>query len=280
VRISAILAAVALLFSWAAADSGTDADAQQLVSQVIENELKAAKDDNTNWMYIAQVQEKGRLETRRVVESKDGDVSRVVAIDGKPLSGEEQRKEEERISKLVNSPDQLEKQRKNSQEDARKARAMLNLIKQAFLFRFDGQDGRFVRLRFEPNPNFNPSTREARVLHAMAGVMLVDPKEKRLAALHGRMVSNVDFGFGLLGRLYKGGTFAMKRAEIAPGHWEITLLDVHLNGKALLFKSINEQQHEVRSNFKEVPDNFDARQAAQLVNRNTEWAELRAARAD
>lgn len=279
-RISAIVAAVPLLLSLSfAADSAPDLTPQQLVHQVVENELQADKNDTSNWMYIAQVQQKGRVETRRVVESKDGDVYRVVAIDAKPVSPEEQRKEEERISRLVNDRAKLDKQRKDGQEDGRKAREMLQMIRDAFLFKYDGHEGSYVRLKFEPNPNFDPPTREARVLHAMAGVMLVDPREKRLVGLHGRMMNDVDFGFGILGHLNKGGTFALKRAEVAPGHWESTLIDVHLNGRALLFKSINEQQHEVRSNFKQVPDNFNARQAAQEVNRNADWAEVRVASA-
>jgi len=278
-RISAIVAAVPLLLGAALADPTPRIDPQQLVSEVVANEEQAAKNDNTNWMYVAQVTQKGRVETRRVVECQDGDVSRLVAIDGKPLTPDEQRKEDERISKVVNDQDQLAKQRKNSQEDARKAREMLQMIKDAFLFKFDGREGRFIRLKFEPNPKFDPPNREARVLHAMAGVMLVDGKEKRLAALQGRMVNDVEFGAGILGHLYKGGTFALKRAEVAPGHWESTLVDVHLNGKALLFKSINEQQHEVRSNFKQVPDSEDARAAAQEVERNADWATLRVASA-
>jgi hypothetical protein len=274
-RISAILAALPMLLSFAFADSRPSVNAQQLVSEVVQNELNADKNDQSNWMYIDEAQEKGRVETKRVVESKDGDISRLIAINGKPLSPEEQKKEDQRVARLVNDQDKLAKQRKDGQEDGNKAREMLHMIRDAFLFTQDGQEGQFVRLKFVPNPKFDPPTREARVLHAMAGTMLVDAKEKRLAGLQGKMVSDVDFGFGILGHLNKGGTFALKRAEVAPGHWESTLIDVHLNGKALLFKSINEQQHEVRSNFKQVPQ-MDARRAAQELDRNADWGQMRA----
>ena len=63
-------------------------------------------------------------------------------------------------------------------------------------------------------------------------------------------MSDVEFGFGVLGKLQKGGTFEVVQSEVAPRDWEVSLLDVHITGRALFFHTIGKQQHEVRSQAK------------------------------
>jgi hypothetical protein len=77
----------------------------------------------------------------------------------------------------------------------------------------------------------------------------VNTKEDRLAEIDGHLIQRVNFGGGLLGHLEKGGKFHVKQSEVVPGHWEIVEMLVDMKGKALFFKTINEQQDEVRSSF-------------------------------
>ena len=46
----------------------------------------------------------------------------------------------------------------------------MRLIPEAFLFDYDGVDGSLVRLKFHPNPSYNPPTYEARVARGLAGI--------------------------------------------------------------------------------------------------------------
>lgn len=139
------------------------------------------------------------------------------------------------------------------------------MLPEGFLYQYEADEGRNIRLSFRPNPKFRPPTTEAKVFHAMEGMMLVDATEKRLVELRGQLTRDVVFGWGILGRLYAGGTCDVQQTEVAPGHWEATLIDVHIRGKALFFKTINEQQHEVRSNFRQVAKNMTLQQAAEML---------------
>jgi hypothetical protein len=103
------------------------------------------------------------------------------------------------------------------------------------------------------------------VFHSMEGVMLIDTKQVRLAKLTGKLVSDVDFGFGILGRLRKGGTFEVVQSQVGRRSWEMSLLDVHISGRALFFHTIGEQQHEVRSQFTPVPSGLSLAQAASML---------------
>jgi hypothetical protein len=60
----------------------------------------------------------------------------------------------------------------------------------------------------------------------------------RVAEVVGRLTHEVKFGGGLLGHLDSGGDFDVKQAEVAPGFWELTVLNVHMKGKALFFRTI------------------------------------------
>src|SRR5581483_5271383 len=103
----------------------------------------------------------------------------------------------------------------------------------AFLFQVAGRHGETVRLQFRPNPAFDPPSNEAKVFHAMAGILVINTRAKRLEKINGTLMSDIDFGFGILGKIHKGGTFAVVQSEMAPSDWEVTSLNVNINGRAL-----------------------------------------------
>jgi hypothetical protein len=76
----------------------------------------------------------------------------------------------------------------------------------------------------------------------------------------------VKFGGGLLGHLDSGGQFEVKQEEVAPGYWELTLLNVNMKGKAFFFKTIGVQQKFRRTEFHQVPDDVTLAQAADLLH--------------
>jgi hypothetical protein len=102
----------------------------------------------------------------------------------------------------------------------------------------------------------------------MDGSLLVDGEQKRLAEIEGRLTSPVKFGWGLLGHLDKGGTFLVTQQDLGSGHWELTKLDVEMNGKALFFKTIAVREKELNTDFQQVPEGIRPRQAFELLRQN------------
>jgi len=93
----------------------------------------------------------------------------------------------------------------------------------------------------------------------------VDAKQKRLAEISGKLMSEVKFGGGVLGHLDKGGTFWVKQQDLGSGHWEITVLDVQMIGKALFFKTIDVAEKDSYTNFQPVTEGTTLAKAAQLL---------------
>jgi hypothetical protein len=245
------------------------------VKNVIYNEMHPASATTIRWKYRLAKTSGAKEETRTVVETQSGSLDRLVALGGRPLSGSEQADETKRILKFAHNPDEQRKAEAARRKDAEQCDSFLKMIPDAFLFEYAGENGTAVKLTFKPNPHFQAPSREGRVLQQMAGEMWVDGRQQRLISISGHLMNEVKFGGGLLGHLAQGGEFTVKRAQIAPGDWELTELSVNMQGKALLFKSIAVQQKEVHSNFERMPDDLTLADAANVLLKQTLVAENR-----
>src|ERR1700679_1520506 len=106
----------------------------------------------------------------------------------------------------------------------------------------------------------------------MSGDLWIGVDSKRLVRLDGKLRENVDFGYGILGRLYKDGWFRLERTHVTgtsgDGDWKTDRLEVHMTGRAMLFKTIARETSEVRGGFTPVPAGLSLQQAATLVRQS------------
>ena len=265
------IAVIALLSSAALAQTSATLNQPALttVKNVIYNEMHPSSANNAHWKYRLEKTSGSKTETRTVIETQSGSLDRLVAVDGQQLSSAERAEETKRILKFAHNPDAQRKAEEARRKDAQQCDSFLKMIPDAFVFEYAGTNGSAVKLNFKPNPHFQAPSREGRVLQQMAGEMWVDGRQQRLISISGRLINEVKFGGGLLGHLAKGGQFTVKRAEIAPGDWELTELTVNMQGKALLFKSIAVQQKEAHSNFERMPDELTVADAANVLLKQT-----------
>jgi hypothetical protein len=241
---------------------------QQLVQAAVQNGLNQTAKGQVHWCYREAVDKEGAVETRELCQTSAGDIDRMVAINGQSLSYEQQKREDERIRRLLANPAELRRQKLRQEQDAANERRMFAMFPIAFRYQYDGTERGLVKLRFEPNPSFEPVTRQDEVFHHLEGTMLIDPEQKRFAQSEGRLTSEVRFLGGLLGHLDKGGIFAVTFKEVESGDWETVSLNVHMIGRALLFKTISVQEEREFENYRSVPANITLRQAAELLEKS------------
>jgi hypothetical protein len=238
--------------------------AADLVNAVVANEL-ADRVERRKWMYLIEKRDGMQILTEEQVETKDGPLFRVLAIDGKPLDPDQRRQDNERIDRLLHDPGEQLKVKRAHDEDEQKLETLIRLMPVVFLYDYDGVEGTLVRVKFRPNPNYNPSTYEGRVVHSLAGTILIDPHQQRLTKLSGQLINPVEFGWGLLGHIDNGGAVEIGRIEVGPSEWKTALIDIQLSGRLVLFKTISKQEYETRSDFRAVPDDLSLSQANQLT---------------
>ena len=238
--------------------------ADQFVNEVLPHEVEAQLQDHTLWTYLERKQVDGVWKLFHVYQTQEGQIDRLVEVNGQRLTPAQLEDEDQRIQRLISRPSQVRQRQKREHDDGVQAQNLLRMFPAAFRFQYDGAQGSLVRLRFTPNPQFQPTDHTTQVFHHMEGTMLLDPEQKRLAAINGTLTSEVKFFAGLLGHLDKGGTFAVKQ-EVSPHLWEVTVMHVHMRGKALFFKTIDAQEDETYSDFQPVPSDTTLHQAAELL---------------
>jgi hypothetical protein len=241
----------------------TPRPATDIVAEAVRAELAADQNDRSHWRYRdEQKQQDDSISI--VVQTDNGAVRRLIAKYGRALTPAEAQAESDRINNFIHDPSLLAKQHRDGAQDGKSARDLLNMLPTAFLWRVESENADTIRLHFEPNPSFDPPSLQARVLSAMNGELVVDKNQHRIETISGRLTRDVTIGFGFLGRLRAGGTFRVERRQVAPNLWQITETHVHIDGKALFFKNISQDQDEVQSSFTQVPEGTTLEQAVQM----------------
>jgi hypothetical protein len=258
--------------------SSTDTAATNLnalVRDILQNELLAQADDHFLWCYRKLTEKDGKQQLFAACQTNALEIDRLMAVNGKPLTEQQWKQENQRIERLLKNRLQLKKEKQQQREDGEQATLMLKMVPDAFLFQQESSDGNRITLRFTPNPTFRASGTSESVFHHMEGTLTLDVKQKRLVEISGRLNSEVKFAGGLLGHLDKGGTFYVKQQEVGPGCWEMTRMDVQMNGKALFFKTISVRTKEINTDFHAVPPAASIQQVAALTNESGDKSQMR-----
>lgn len=235
---------------------------EQVVTEAVNTELRDDAQDHTHWLYYEVDLQPGNNVEQWVAQTSQGSLKCVLDRNGQKFDKQQQRSA---MDAFISNPTAQAKQRRGARHDDRQAAQMLRMLPQAFIWtRGDAQNGETV-YHFKPNPNFTPPSWQGRVFAAMAGDMTVDDAQHRIAMLKGTLIHDVKFFFGIFGNLLSGGTFSVQRQQLAPGVWQITQAHIHIQGHALLFKSISAQEDDVKWKFKRLPDDITFAQAEKLL---------------
>ena len=242
-------------------------EAQSLVQRAVEVELAADRDDHSLWHYrMSEKQENDAVYD--VVDTTQGELRRKIEVHGRPVTPDEQKAETARIRSYLGETRLQAKNKRDGEHDDASAAKLLNLLPKAFLWKVANESADTITLHFLPDPAFKAPDYESRVLSAMMGDLVVDKKQHRIAIIRGTLAHDVEFGYGLFGKLKQGGSFNVERRQLAPGVWQITDTHVHIDGRALLFKTIGQQTDEVKTSFQPLPPTTTLAEAAKILNAN------------
>lgn len=256
-RSRAPFAASALaLACWALPLSLRAQDPKAIVAAAVQNELKADREDHSAFQYRDHDVTPDHDTLFYTVETPAGSLKKKLEDHGRVISAEERSADDQSIERLIGDPSAQARARKDAAHDDSQAEAMLRLLPIAFVWTISNDTGKVITLDFRPDLSYSPGTfdAEARVLGALGGQITVTrvdgDKGGRISSIKGTLLSDVNFGLGIFGRIHKGGSFEVQRREVAPGHWQMTVSNVHINGRALFFKSIGSDENETRTEFR------------------------------
>jgi hypothetical protein len=250
-------------------------DPAVLVRKAVQNEIKAANDESARFLFRGTKTTPRGSTTKLYIETKESTAGLVVAYNGKPLTPEQRRVEESRVERFVNHPDELRKKREQERDSAERTLRIMRALPDAFLYEYAGEEQSsegmgqagepLVKLKFHPNPLYQPPSRVEEVLTGMQGYVLVDAVRCRIASIDGTLFKDVGFGWGILGHLDRGGRFVVHQQMVDDNFWEISSMSLNFTGKILLVRNLNIVSTEIFSGFKRVPSDLTFAQALELL---------------
>lgn len=227
-------------------------DNQKAIDKIKENYTGTRTEEETEYEGDGKVK-KRELSEYTFFYLDGNEISTRVKKDGKPLSDEEQKKEDERTRKRIEEHQKRQAKKEAKEEKAKeegksdeKDEPGIEVFLRACQFvnprreRFRGQD--VLVFDFEPNPEFKPSKLAEKVVQKLAGVVWVDEKAHDVARLEAYFVGNVKIAGGLLANLQKGTSFVFEQAFVNNEVWLPTYMEAHVGARVLLVKGfkINE----------------------------------------
>jgi hypothetical protein len=248
----------------------------ELVRETVKKELNASE-AHSKFMFRDEKKTAQGSQTKLIVQTDDSMAGMLIEENGRPLTPEQQRAEDARLESYIKNPAELSKKREKEKDEAEHTKRIVAAMPDAFLYENDGTvtgtqslgkpGDVLVRLKFRPNPNYNPPTHVEQILTGMAGYILIDTDECRIAKIDGTLVKDVGFGWGILGHLEPGGHFLVEQADVGGGHWEATRMDLTFDGKVMLFKKLHINSSQIFSDFRPAPSDLNFEQGVALLKR-------------
>jgi hypothetical protein len=224
-------------------------DNQKALDKIRENYAGTRAEEQTEYDKTGKVT-KHEVKEYSFFYLNGDEVSTLTKKDGKPLSDDEQRKENEKTQKEIQEIEK-NKNKKEAKEEKAKEEGKekkddddvgIEVFLRASQFvnprreRFRGQD--VLVFDFEPNPEFKPRKLAEKVVHELAGVIWIDEKAHDVARLEAYFVGDFKFGGGLIANLQKGTSFAFEQAYLNNEVWLPTYEEAHVGVRVLLVKGI------------------------------------------
>ncbi|MGA2811185.1 MAG: hypothetical protein ABSG16_07285 [Candidatus Acidiferrum sp.] len=235
-------------------------DNQKAIDKIKENYAGTRVEDQTELESDGQVK-KHEVNEYTFFYFAGDEISTLVKKDGKPLSDDELKKENEKTQKRIE-----EVQKRQAKKDAKEGKEKeegkdsdsedpgIEVFLRASQFvnprreRFRGQD--VLVFDFEPNPEFKAHKLAEKVVQKLAGVVWIDEKAHDVARIEACFVGDMKFAGGLLANLQKGTSFVAEQEFVNNEVWLPTYEEAHVGVRVLLVKGIKVNEVTRYSDYK------------------------------
>jgi hypothetical protein len=200
--------------------------------------------------------------TFRVVPTGSGTMKLLLKTDGKSTDPADYRKQLQAwadvLALMMKTEDlrtkaAVAKWQKRQQERAE----LVDTSPQAFLLNWVGIETRNGRrcdvLDLQPNPNFHPHTILQEAMSHVVAKIWIDHEALQLVRAEARLLKDVSFGGGILGKLYRGGVFSLEQTEVSPGVWLPSRYQYDFTARKFLFTFEEHQYIEASQYHRDGP---------------------------
>jgi hypothetical protein len=209
--------------------------------------------------------------TRDNIETRQGTVARMVQRNGQPLTAEEDAAERARLTGMLDSPSDFIKHHKRDNAARSYSLELVRQMPHAMIFTYVAGQPQLpsapapqVVIDFSPDPHYHPPTLIAEALTGLQGRVWIDRKSLHVVRIEGHVLHAVDFGWGMLGRIYPGGTVEFEQTNAGGERWAYSHLREDLAIR-MIVKTIRERQSMDASEFQILPAPLDYQDAIRIL---------------
>lgn len=152
------------------------------------------------------------------------------------------------------------------QKRMRERAQFVDAASEAYKVKWTGRENRNGRdcdiFELDPNPKFQPRSMFQEAFAHTTAKLWVDRTAQQIVHAEANVTSDVSFGGGILGKLYRGSVVSLDQAEIAPGIWLPTRYQYDYAGRKFLFTFDQHQVIEV-SHYRRIGPSKEALQMVQ-----------------
>ena len=230
------------------------------------NEIKAISHPGSYLRYRVHTVDHRGDHVRDTIETRDGSVARLVLKDGRPLTGDEDKEERDRLTAMLASPSDFAKHVKDDVEGKKLATDLIRLLPDAMAFTYApgqpqtaGAAGPQVVIDYTPKPGWDPPTTISAGLRGLRGRAWIDAQSQYVVRMEGEVFQGVNFGWGMLARIYPGGTLLLEQRSVRPEanradeRWIFTHFKDDLRVRAVMVKTITVHTEAEASRFQIIP---------------------------
>ncbi|MEO6909653.1 MAG: hypothetical protein ABI158_01865 [Edaphobacter sp.] len=233
----------------------------------VETRQKAAETIQKDYLYhaadtIEELNGQGRVKKTRIREydvfwTEGVPIHKLTSKDGKELSADGQRKELERIDKVV-----AKAREKRAKADAKGQTTdpygneeitvsrflELGSFSNARRIKLNGRDT--IAVDYAGNPQAKTRNRMEAVIRDMVGTVWVDEEDRALAKIEGHFLNTFKIGAGLVVNIQKGTNFSLEQRKINNEVWLPARIEGHGAARAFLLFKFNGSFREIDSDYR------------------------------
>ena len=201
------------------------------------------------------------IKTSEVLMIDGSPYYRLIAVNDRPLSKEQQAREQEKLQQEITRRQQESRRERNHRiarymKERNQDHIMMKEMANAFNYDLEGEqrlDGHEVWvLKATPKPGYLPVNHEAKVLTGMRGKLWIDKASYHWVKVEAEVVKPVSF-FGFLAKVGPGTKFELEQEPVGENLWLPKHFAMKVNATALGFLNEDSSEDDSYRNYRLQP---------------------------
>lgn len=200
-------------------------------------------------------------------------MSRLIALDGKPLTPEQDKAERERLETLERNQDDFNHHSKEDVSSRKLARELIADMPDAMVYTFapteydvrNGSGDLLIAIDFAPNPSWHPPSTSAEALTGLQGRIWINENSGFAERMNGEIFRPINFGFGFIAHIFPGGHLSFEQTDAGHRNYIYSHYRQQLRVRALILKTIDFNMSLDTSEYQTLPTPLSYQEAIKLL---------------